>query len=293
MPDLSALATYRDAMRNVRETHAIAAREFELREIPDGTGGTNLLFTGYASVVERAYEMEDWLGPWSETVDRAAFDRTLREQADVAFLLNHEGMTLARTKSGTLRLAADSVGLLSEARLDPSNMYVQAMRSAVERGDLDEMSFAFRVTRQEWNEDYTDRRILEVNMHQGDVSVVNYGANPHTAGLTSIRAKLRQAGPDGLVALLREIRAYRAGAVFSAANTAVLQQLLTLFSDADDSVDQGQIILADLLGVPNPDDDDQWDNLSNGDGENDTPPMGQGMTALALARARLDLAKIA
>jgi hypothetical protein len=57
----------------------------------------------------------------------------------------------------------------------------------MERGDLDEMSFAFRVTRQEWNEDYTERWINEVNLSKGDVSIVNYGANPHTGGLTSLR----------------------------------------------------------------------------------------------------------
>jgi hypothetical protein len=57
----------------------------------------------------------------------------------------------------------------------------------MERGDLDEMSFAFRVTRQEWNDAYTERWINEVNLNKGDVSIVNYGANPHTGGLTNLR----------------------------------------------------------------------------------------------------------
>jgi phage head maturation protease len=43
------------------------------------------------------------------------------------------------------------------------------------------MSFAFRVTRQQWSPDYDQRDILEVDLHRGDVSVVNFGANPATS----------------------------------------------------------------------------------------------------------------
>jgi HK97 family phage prohead protease len=156
----------------------------ELRAKDDGN---TLTFLGYASVTDTPYEMEDWLGSYTETVSNGAFKKTLSEGADVPFKLNHDGMTLARTKSGTMRLAEDSTGLHVEADLDARNPVVQGIQSAMERGDLDEMSFAFRVTRQEWNEDYTERWINEVNLNKGDVSIVNYGANPHTGGLTSLR----------------------------------------------------------------------------------------------------------
>jgi HK97 family phage prohead protease len=143
--------------------------------------------------------MEDPYGPWTESVTKGSFKKTLAESADVAFLLNHTGMTLARTKPGTLKLSevvdgANSpvygiTGLHTEALLDPQNLYVQAMRSAVDRGDLDEMSFAFRVLRQEWNEDYTRRWINEVSLDKGDVSLVNFGANPHTGGSVALRQR--------------------------------------------------------------------------------------------------------
>ena len=189
-----ALPTH-DEIRKVR-TEQVNVREsrrwseaFELREVPNGTGGNDLLFTGYACVTGADYEMEDWLGPWTERVAQGAFQRTLAENPDVNFLVNHEGMALARTKSGTMRLTEDSTGLHTEARLDPTNPQVVALRSAVERGDIDEMSFAFRVTSQTWDEDYVDRTINEVNLHHGDTSAVNYGANPHTAGLVAMRGK--------------------------------------------------------------------------------------------------------
>lgn len=174
----------RGEMRNVVEKRRVAIDEMDLRSKDDGK---TLVFSGYASVTDTPYEMEDWLGAYTETVSRGAFKKTLAESADVPFKLNHDGMTLARTKSGTMRLSEDSTGLHVEADLDPSNSIVRDIQSAMDRGDLDEMSFAFRVTRQEWDDAYTERHINEVNLNKGDVSLVNYGANPHTGGLTNLR----------------------------------------------------------------------------------------------------------
>jgi len=163
----------------------------EMRETPNGTGSgpPALTFSGYASVVERRYEISDAFGVYGETMARGAFNKSLNEGADVNFLVNHQGISMARTKSGTLRLASDQVGLHAEARLDPNRSDVQILRSAVESGDLDEMSFSFRVVQQQWDDDYEERRILEVNLNQGDVCVCNYAANPHTAGLVTMRRK--------------------------------------------------------------------------------------------------------
>lgn len=178
-------------------------KEFELRDVPNGTGGTDLLFRGYACVTGAEYDMEDMYGPWTEQVCQGAFAKTLAEDPDVAFLINHGGMTLARTKPGTLALVEDGVGLLSEARLDPTTPQVIALRSAILRGDIDEMSFAFWVTRQEWNGDYTYRWIREVDLNHGDVSAVNFGANGATGGTISIRAKRKDAQPQDALTMER------------------------------------------------------------------------------------------
>jgi HK97 family phage prohead protease len=151
----------------------------EIRE-DSGGAGSGLAFRGYASVTEHAYDMWDMFGPYTEEIARGAFEQTLTDGADVAFLLNHGGMTLARTTSGTLRLAEDDTGLLSDADLDRDNSTVRDLASGLRRGDLTEMSFAFRIVRGTWSPDYTAYRIEQVDMHRGDVSVVNYGANPGT-----------------------------------------------------------------------------------------------------------------
>lgn len=187
----------------------VLAREMEIRSAPDGTGSDVLKFTGYASVTESPYEMCDMFGDYSEVIRAGAFAKTLAEGADVPFKVNHAGITLARTKSGTMRLAEDSTGLYVEADLDPASPDVQSLRSAMQRGDLDEMSFGFRVVRQEWSPDYMQRSITEVNLSKGDVSAVNYGANPATAG-ASLRSRdvaewCRNADPAEVERMLRTL----------------------------------------------------------------------------------------
>ena len=103
----------------------------------------------------------------------------MAERDDVRLLFNHDGIPLARTKSETLTLAEDKKGLKVDATLDTRSGMANDLIVAMERGDLDEMSFAFKVTRQEWNEDYTERWINEVKLY--DVSVVTYPANPATS----------------------------------------------------------------------------------------------------------------
>lgn len=150
----------------------------EVREEPDEQGAVG--FRAYASVTESPYEMWDMFGPYTETIAATAFDETLAAQPDVAYLLNHGGMTLARTTSGTLQIGVDESGLWYEPRLDPQNSVVRDVLSGIRRGDLNESSFAFRIQRGSWDPGYTAYRIEQLDLHRGDVSTVNYGANPAT-----------------------------------------------------------------------------------------------------------------
>ena len=104
-------------------------------------------------------------------------------------MCNHEGLPLARTLSGSLRLEEDDRGLRVDADLNPNDPDVQRLAPKVARGDIDQMSFGSRVIKQDWEyaEDQPDsaardtRWITEISLHKGDVSVVNYGANPSTS----------------------------------------------------------------------------------------------------------------
>ncbi|ALI26568.1 Phage head maturation protease [Mycolicibacterium fortuitum] len=195
------------------EHRSIPLDRVELRA--DASGQVTL--EGYASTFE-PYEMYGGpaAGGWIEQIDKKAFAKTLRESPDLMLLINHEGMPLARTKSGTLKLSVDSHGLKVSAKLDRSDPDVQRLEAKMRRGDMDEMSFAFRVKAQKWEatddfpEDlYALRTILEVSLHKGDVSVVNYGANPTTHAEVKARQKGTTMGRRPMS--LREAEAIAAG----------------------------------------------------------------------------------
>jgi HK97 family phage prohead protease len=80
-----------------------------------------------------------------------------------------EGLPLASTRSGTLTLTEDEVGLRMDAELDPMNPRAQELASALRRGDVDKMSFAFTVAtdgdiRSEGLRTLTDLDLYEVSV---------------------------------------------------------------------------------------------------------------------------------
>lgn len=135
---------------------------------------------GQASVFDRRYEMWDDYGPYWEKVNSRAADVTLAANPDVAFLINHRGVTMARTTNGTLELAASN-GLDTDAWLNPKRGDVNDLVVAIEDRNITEMSFAFMLDEGQWNEDFTEFEITRFDLNRGDVSAVNYGANPYTS----------------------------------------------------------------------------------------------------------------
>ena len=145
---------------------------------------------GYAAVTGRRYSM----GGHDELIQPGAFKRTLNQEPgpDVQFLVNHGiggQLPLARTRSGTLALREDAIGLYYAADLDAEDPDVQQLVRKIRRGDIDQASFAFRCTDDGWSSDAQGdlRTIRSADLHRGDVSAVNQGANP------SASVKLRAA----------------------------------------------------------------------------------------------------
>jgi HK97 family phage prohead protease len=212
---------------------------FEMRADLDSTTVT---FEGHASVVDHGYDLYGGpaAGGWTERIAPGAFTRTLKNGADVAFLVNHDGLTLARTKSGTMTLAEDKRGLKVVAQLDSRQGPVNDLMVASERGDIDEMSFVFRVTEDTWTLedgspaswlDGTQRLITEVNLNKGDVSAVNYGANDAASG--------------GFRTLESAFAELRSGRRPSAEQIAALRAVL-------DEEDLGDEVIEEVLETPDP-----------------------------------------
>lgn len=169
----------RAAVRGVeRRNYAVNLQVLAASKGPAGT----VTLDGYATITDTPFEMWDPWGSYAEVIQQGAFARTLNASPEVQLLLNHGGMSMAYTKAGRLRLDEDDHGLHISADVNPDRHDVHDMLAAIEDQDVDEMSFAFRVTRQKWSPDYDQRDILEVDLHRGDVSVVNFGANYHTEG---------------------------------------------------------------------------------------------------------------
>jgi len=172
MPDLS-----KRAERPAGPERRSYPARLEVRSQSDGAA----TIEGYASVVEAGYEMWDPFGTYTEVVRSGSFSKTLSENPQVQLLLNHGGLSMAYTRAGSLRLSEDSTGLHIGADLNTTRTDVRDMVTALRDGAVDEMSFAFQVTRQQWSPDFTQRDIQEVSLNRGDVSVVNFGANPGTS----------------------------------------------------------------------------------------------------------------
>ena len=169
------------------------ARVMMTRAAADGGPGT---FIGHAAVFNQRTAIGDprTFGFWEE-IDPAAFDGALGRPDDVRFLRDHNPSDLlARTAAGTLRLSADKRGLVAEADL-PDTPLGNTVRVHLDRGDLNQMSFAFVPTKVEWSEldDGTElARVLDVEPLV-DVSVVTFPAYPETdasarAAITAMRA---------------------------------------------------------------------------------------------------------
>lgn len=150
----------------------------ELREEKDG----KRQIVGVAAVFDQYTQIYPWL---MERVAQGAFDGVLGD--DVRGLLNHDrNIVLGRTKSKTLRLSIDSNGLNYE--IDPPQAAAGVVES-VERGDIDQSSFAFDIEAEEWDfsDPNIDKRTITKIEKLYDVSVVTYAAYEGTEA--SVRSK--------------------------------------------------------------------------------------------------------
>lgn len=145
--------------------------------------GNSIKVSGYAAVFN---ERADIGGYFLEVIEPGAFKDAVGRD-DVVFLVNHEGLPLARTRSGTLILKEDERGLYMETELDPQDPDVMAIVPKMKRGDLDKMSFAFIPEVQEWDEsgDVPVRTLKKLGLR--DVSIVTHPAYEGTEiGLRSL-----------------------------------------------------------------------------------------------------------
>lgn len=164
---------------------------------------------GHISGVPIVFEQKTDIGGWfEETIARGAISEDILR--DVAFFYNHDlnSKPLARTRTGKLRFTIENDGVHMDADVNLQRSDVNDLYVAINDGDIDGMSFMFRVESDEWTDldsDYPKRRITKIGYVQ-EVSAVNYPAYEGT----SINAR-SDGSLDGDRKALDEARAeYRA-----------------------------------------------------------------------------------
>ena len=117
------------------------------------------------------------LGGMTERIERSALDGVNLD--DVMLLLNHDGtgILLARSPK-TLALTVTDAGLEMRAEL-PDTEQGRAVYEAVRRGDLSQMSFAFDIAQQTFDEQKRERTITAIGSVY-EISIVNRAAYPQT-----------------------------------------------------------------------------------------------------------------
>ena len=154
--------------------------DFEVRETASG-----MTLTGYAA---RFNEPSEPL-PFVERIKPGAFKRSLNSRNDVKLLWNHDSsMVLGSTRSGTLRLSEDELGLRVEADL-PDTQAGRDAKVLIQRGDVTGFSFGFTVppTGDSWNADGTERTLKSVRLLEVSTGVA-FPAYPTTNGTAQVRS---------------------------------------------------------------------------------------------------------
>lgn len=156
-------------------------REYRMIQLPDiqfrALEDEEFIVEGYATTWDDPYTLFEYDGiKYMEQIDRNALNSANMD--DVIFLYNHEGMVFARQSNGTLQLSINDRGLYIRADLSSTEASRQ-MYESIKAGLVTQMSWAFTIEEDSYNEKTHTRSILKVNKVY-DVSAVSIPANPNT-----------------------------------------------------------------------------------------------------------------
>lgn len=165
----------------------------QIRAAADG----GMRIAGYAAMFNR----EATGLPFREAIAPGAFSRSLQSGESIYLLINHDmdALPLASTRSGTLRLTEDDIGLYMEADLDPNSARAVELYGCLERGIVEKMSFAFSINEGGETREDGVRVLRDLNLYE--VSVVTWPAYDAT------EVGVREAADDSLALRRRQIAA--------------------------------------------------------------------------------------
>lgn len=180
--DMDEEVTIEEESQEIRTITNKEVRTFNVSDIEVRNDDGKNVVVGYGAVFNS--ESND-LGGFVEYIAPGAFDGRLED--DVRFLINHDGLPLARTTNNTLRLSVDERGLKYEADM-PDTTLANDLMTLLRNGTISQSSFAFTVEEDSW-ENVEGRNIRTINKVSRlyDVSSVTYPAY-NEAGSFALRS---------------------------------------------------------------------------------------------------------
>ena len=169
--DMDEEVTIEEVSQEIRTITNKEVRTFNVSDIEVRNDDGKNVVVGYGAVFNS--ESND-LGGFVEYVADGAFDGRLED--DVRFLINHDGLPLARTTNNTLRLSVDERGLKYEADM-PETTLANDLMTLLRNGTISQSSFAFTVEEDSW-ENVEGRNIRTINKVSRlyDISSVTFPA---------------------------------------------------------------------------------------------------------------------
>lgn len=183
------------------------------------------------------FNQETDMGDWRETIDPCAIGdgSVLR---DVALMVGHDfgSIPLAHSRrnngSGTMQLTPDNdVGVFMRSALAvKENPKSAEAFSAVKRGDLSGMSFAFIVSEERWEDLDTDKPLRRITGFAKifEVSLVAFPAYPGTSVQAASEGEALESVRASLESARKQLEEERAQEAEMERRTAVLERLNNL-----------------------------------------------------------------
>jgi uncharacterized protein len=156
------------------ENRELVTEGIDIREQEDGTKTLH----GYAVKWEMKSHPMGWFRRFKEQFKKGAFADSLTEDDQRALWSHDTSKVLGRTKNNTLRLYEDEVGLRFELDLPDTSLGNDTYKS-INRGDIDGVSFGFRMVKEDWDESDPDNIVRSINKAKLlEISPVAFPAYP-------------------------------------------------------------------------------------------------------------------
>lgn len=162
--------------KKAKNNETVSEREIRSFQFEIGTDGKEeRKMVGHAAVFGEATDIGGW---FREQIEPGAFKASIKKD-DIRALFNHDpNLVLGRNTAKTLTLSEDEAGLKVSIE-PPDTQFARDLAVSIERGDINQMSFAFRVMEEEWimaekSKDLDLRKIKKVQLF--DVSPVTFPA---------------------------------------------------------------------------------------------------------------------